>query len=50
MDNLEALTYLKKTGDAKNKKMTKIAKEIWEILLSNMITITVEYLVSTLNK
>ena len=40
----------KKTGDAKNKKLTKIAKEIWEILLSNMITITVEYLVSTLNK
>ena len=44
MDNILALTYLK------NRKMTKIKNETWEHLISNGITITVEYLLSALNK
>ena len=37
-------------GDAKNQKMTKIAKHVWKTLLLNGITITVEHLASALNK
>ena len=50
INNMVALTYLKEMWGAKNKKMTKMPKEIWEVLLSNGITITVEYLPKALNK
>ena len=50
MDNIVALTYLKRMGGSKNQKMTILSKEIWEILISKQIMITVEYLTSSLNK
>ena len=45
-----ALTYLKKMGGTKNQKLTILSKEIWEILISEQIMITEEYLPSSLNK
>ena len=52
MDNVLVLTYLKNIGErgTQDKKMTKTAKEFWEMLLSHGITITVEYLPCALNK
>ena len=50
MDNIVALTYLKKMGGTKNQKMTILSKEIWEMLISKQIMINVEYLPSSLNK
>ena len=44
-----ARTYLK-NGGTKNHKITNLVKGIWEILLSNGIKITVEYLPSGPNK
>ena len=40
----------KNGGGTKNQKMTILSKEIWEILISEQIMITVEYLPSSLNK
>ena len=39
-----------KMGGTKNQKITILSKEIWEILTSKQIMITVEYLPSSLNK
>ena len=50
IDNTCAIAYLLKMGGTKNQTMTKIAKEIWDYLLSNKITITAEYLPSKLNQ
>ena len=50
MDNIVALTYLKKMGGTKNQKMTVLSKEIWETVISKQIIITVEYLPSSFNK
>ena len=50
MDNIVALAYLKKMEATKNQKMIILSKEIWEILISKQIIITVEYLPSSLNK
>ena len=50
MDNIVTLTYLKRMGGSKNQKMIILSKEIWEILISKQIMITVEYLTSSLNK
>ena len=49
VDNVVALTYLKKMGGSQNLKMVELAKEIWEYLLKWEITITAEYLPSKLN-
>ena len=50
MNNIVALTYLKKIGGTRNQKLTILLKEIWEILISEQIMIAVEYLPSSLNK
>ena len=50
IDNIVALTYLKKLGGTKNHKMNILSKEICEILISEQIMITVEHLPSSLNK
>ena len=39
-----------KIRETKNQKMTILSKEIWEILISKQMMITVEYLPSSLNK
>ena len=39
-----------KNGGTKNQKMTILSKEIWEMLISKQIMITVEYLPSSLSK
>ena len=39
-----------KIRETKNQKMTILSKEIWEILISKQMMITVEYLLSLLNK
>ena len=49
VDNVVALTYLKKMGGSQNLKMVELAKEIWKYLLKWGITITAEYLSSKLN-
>ena len=49
VDNVVALTYLKKMGGSQNLKMVELAKEIWKYLLKWGITITAEYLPSKLN-
>ena len=50
MDNIAPLTYLKKIEGTNNQKMTILSNQIWEILISKQIMITVEYLPSSLNK
>ena len=51
MDNKVALTYLKKMEETKNQKMAILTvKEIWDILISEQIMITVEYLPSSLTQ
>jgi len=49
MDNVVAICYLLKTGDTKNQQLTAIFQEIWDYLLLQGITITVEYLPGKLN-
>jgi len=49
MDNVAALTYLKKMGGTKSQMLTTISKQIWGYLLDHQITITVEYLPGVLN-
>ena len=43
MYKIEALTYLRKTKGTKNQKMTILSKEIWEMLISEQIMITMKY-------
>ena len=49
VDNTTALKYIVKMGGTKNQTLIAIAKRIWEYLLSNAITLTVEYIPSKLN-
>ena len=49
IDNIVALTYLKKMGGTHSRALTDLSKQIWEYLLSHKITITVEYLPGVLN-
>jgi len=49
MDNTVALSYIVKMGGTQNKDMIKLSKEIWDYLISQGITITLEYLPSHLN-
>ena len=49
IDNITALTYLKKMGGTKSAQLTHLSKQIWEYLLQHQITITVEYLPGRLN-
>ena len=48
MHNIVALTYLKNMEEIKSQKITILSKEIWEILISKQIMITVEYLLSSI--
>ena len=52
IDNMTALSYLVKMGGGggtRNQELIQISKEIWDFLLSRQITITAEYLPSSLN-
>ena len=51
IDNTKVLSYLVKMGGGatKNKYLIELAKEIWEYLLHREITITAEYLPSSMN-
>ena len=49
MDNMTALSYLVKMGGTHSRELTSLAKEIWDFLLSEQITITAEYLPGVLN-
>ena len=50
IDNTTALSYLVKMGGGtKNKYLIELAKEIWKYLLHHGITITAEYLPSSMN-
>ena len=49
IDNTAALSYLLKMGGTKNKYLIELAKEIWNYLLHHEITITAEYLPSSMN-
>lgn len=49
IDNKCALTYLLKQGGKSNRVMNDIAKEIWQFLIKNKITISAEYIPSQLN-
>ena len=48
-DNTTDLAYLVKMGGTKNKYLIELAKEIWKYLLHHGITITAEYLPSSMN-
>ena len=48
-DNTADLAYLVKMGETKNKYLIELAKEIWKYLLHHGITITAEYLPSSMN-
>ena len=48
-DNTTALSYLVKMGGPKNKYLLELAKEVWKYLLHHRITITAEYLSSSIN-
>ena len=50
VDNMTTLHYILKMGGTKNRTLIEITKRIWEYLLSNGITLTVEYIPSKLNK
>ena len=50
MDNIVALTYLKKIVGKKNQKTTILSKEILETLISKQIMITAEYILGSLKK
>ena len=49
VDNVAAISYIEKMGGTKNPRMLKLAKEIWQYLMSKKITLTVEYIPSELN-
>ena len=49
IDNTTALLYLEKMGGTGNQTLLKLSKEIWQYLLKHQITITTEYLPSSLN-
>ena len=49
IDNKNALIYLLKQGGKTNQTMNNIAKQIWEYLMKNKISITGEYIPSELN-
>ena len=49
IDNTTALLYLVKMGGTGNQMLLKLSKEIWQYLLKHQITITAEYLPSSLN-
>ena len=48
-DNTADLAYLVKMEGTKNKYLIELAKEIWKYLLHHGITITAEYLPSSMN-
>ena len=48
-DNTTTLAYLAKMGGTKNLTILKLSQEIWEYLLSNKISLTVEYIPGKLN-
>ena len=48
IDNTTALSYLVIMGGTKNKYLVELAKEIWRYLLHHGITITEEYLPSSM--
>ena len=50
MDKIVTLTYFLKMGDTKNLQMVCLSKQIRKLLLRKKVTVTVEYLPSTLNK
>eukprot|EP00794_Sanderia_malayensis_P004488 gene4488-5083_t len=50
VDNMTALHYILKMGGTKNMTLIAITKRIWEYLLANGITLTVEYIPSKLKK
>ena len=50
MDNIMGLSYIVKMGVTHNKVSSDISKEIWDFLLLQEITITVEYLPGVLNQ
>ncbi len=50
VDNLTALYHILKMGGTKNMTLIEVTKRIWEYLLSNGITLTVEYIPSKRNK
>ena len=49
IDNATALPYLVKKRETKNKYLIELAKEIWKYLLHHGITITEEYIPSSMN-
>ena len=49
VDNMTALSYILKQGGTGNVVLLETAKEIWKIILEQGITITAEYLPSSLN-
>ena len=50
MDNIVALTYLKKMVGKKNQKMIILSKEILETSISKQIMIITEYILGSLKK
>ena len=49
MDNQAALNYIVKMGGTVSREMNAVSKSLWNYLLQNGITITVEYLPGKLN-
>ena len=49
IDNMTTLCYLVKMGGTRSPELLQVAKEIWDYLLANGITVTAEYLPSSLN-
>ena len=49
IENTTAVLYLAKIGGTGNQMLQKLSKEIWQYLLKHQITVTAEYLPSSLN-
>ena len=49
IENTTAVLYLVKIGGTGNQMLQKLSKEIWQYLLKHQITVTAEYLPSSLN-